>query len=1011
MGKEQQQTYWRSLNELAQNEEYKKFAEREFPENATELNDGVSRRNFLQIMGASVALAGLSACRKPVQKILPYTRQPEQVVPGVALHYATAVPFRGNLTGIVVETHEGRPTKIEGNELHPESNGRTNIRQQAAILELYDQDRARRVRRNGTDSNWNDFVSFCREHFADPDRRVAFISEANSSPTLARLREQAMDRFPNARWVTYEPFNEESVYNGIETAFGRRLRPLYHFDRTQITLSLDDDFMQDSDNNVTYIGDFAGSRAVSSSEVQPSRLYVAESNYSLTGSNADHRLRLKTSEIPRFTYALAAALSERLAGLEAFAGYTNEFDDHSWISVLAEELLQHQGSSILTAGAEHDEKVHAAVAAINLALGNAGQTVEYLEVPYLESRNQNQALRELVDEMRNGEVDTIVMLETNPVNTAPVDLDFSDALEQVPEKLHLSFHYNETSRACTWHVHRAHYLESWGDGYSFSGARSIIQPMIQPLFDGKSEIEFLNAVVHGEEASGYSLVRETWSRVFPSAFESNWNEVLHDGLQKDTRFSPVEVSLTSSFRAEAADFLNDPVDSSPDPEDIELVIKPDPKLHDGRFANNGWLQELPDPMTKITWDNVALISPDTAERIGVPSTRTFGDPKQQVIRITTEQGRQTELPAWVLPGHADNSITIYTGYGRQQTGRVADHVGVNTYNLRTDANRLVHHSVEVATVGRTYEIACTQDHHSMEERPLVREADLEHYRENPTFAQDAVYVPGVKGDREHPVSLFSDKVWPDHEPQWGMTIDLNSCIGCGVCTIACQAENNIPVIGKREVRRGREMHWIRTDRYFSGDERENPKVMHQPVPCMHCENAPCEQVCPVAATTHSDDGLNQMIYNRCIGTRYCANNCPFKVRRFNFFNFSKEYLTTGDDPEIIQMAMNPDVTVRFRGVMEKCTYCVQRISRAKIDTKNETGDSVKPPDGSVVTACQQACPANAISFGDISDDNSTVSAEKRKDRNYTMLEELNVRPRTSYLAKIRNPNSEISQQT
>ncbi len=1009
MAKEQQQSYWRSLNELAQNEEYKKFAEREFPENATELTDGVSRRNFLQIMGASVALAGLASCRKPVQKILPYTKQPEHAVPGVPLFYASAVPFRGNLNGVVVETHDGRPTKIEGNELHPESNGRTNTRMQASILELYDQDRSRTIRHNGSGSSWDDFITYCREHFADTDQRVAFISEANSSPTLRRLRQQAMDTFPNARWVTYEPFNDESVYNGTEIAFGRRLRPLYHFDRADITISLDDNFMQESDTDVAYIGDFAKSREVTADmEGKPSRLYVAESNYTLTGSNADHRLRIKTSEIPLFTYALAAKLSERVSGLQAYSGYTNKFSNHNWISVLVEELIRHRGSGVVTAGPEHEDGVHATVAAINFALGNAGETVEYLDVPHLDARDQNRAFADLVADMQNGDIDTVVMLGTNPVNTAPADLDFQNALARVSAKIHLAMHYDETSRECNWHVNRAHFLETWGDGYSWSGARSVIQPMIQPLFDGKSEIELLNAIVNGEDATGHSMVRETWQEFLSPAFESSWNEVLHNGLQDQTRFSAVNVDPASGFNEDAAQFL---AETTEHPENsVELVVKPDPKLHDGRFANNGWLQELPDPMTKITWDNVALLSPNTAERFGVPPTRTFGDPNQEVIRITTETGAETELAAWVMPGHADNSITIYTGYGRRQIGRVADGAGVNTWPLRTVDHRLFHYNVDVEKAGRTYEIASTQDHHSLEGRPHVQDADLDHYREHPTFAPDAVYVPGVKGDREHPIQLFPDKEWPDHEPQWGMTIDLNSCIGCGVCTIACQAENNIPVIGKREVRRGREMHWIRTDRYFKGDERENPKVMHQPVPCMHCDNAPCEQVCPVAATTHSDDGLNQMTYNRCIGTRYCANNCPYKVRRFNFFNYSKEYLTTGDDPEIIQMAMNPDVTVRFRGVMEKCTYCVQRISRAKIDTKNKTGDSIKPPDGTVVTACQQACPANAIAFGDISDQNSKVSVEKDKDRNYMMLEELNVRPRTSYLAKIRNPNRNISRQ-
>ncbi|MEX0680287.1 MAG: TAT-variant-translocated molybdopterin oxidoreductase [Balneolales bacterium] len=1006
MGNQPQKTYWRSLNELAQNEEYKKFAEREFPEQATELTDGVSRRNFLQIMGASVALAGLTSCRKPVQKILPYTRQPEHLVPGIPQYYASSIPFRGNLAGVVIQTHEGRPTKIEGNELHPESKGRTNSQQQASILELYDQDRSRNVRNNGSDNSWDNFVAFCNDHFSDTDRTVAFLSEANSSPTLARLRNDALERFPNARWVTFEPFNNESVYSGIESVFGRRLRPLYHFDHTRITLSLDDDFMQESDNNVSYIGDFAESRKMLSPDDEPSRLYVAESNYSLTGSNADHRLRIKSSEIPPFAFALASELSRKINGLDAYSGYTNAFNDHSWIRVLAEELVAHQGNSIVTAGAEHDASVHATVAAINLALGNAGETVEYLEVPHLDATDQNEAFHTLVTDMNAGTIDTIVMIGTNPIFTAPADLNFGEALKNVGTQLHLSHYFDETSKVSTWHVNRAQFLETWGDGYSWSGVRSVIQPVIQPLFGGKNEIEFLNAVIHGTDESAYALVRETWRNVFPDDFESHWNRVLHDGLQTDSRFDVADVYMVDGSAEIITTYLNESTAAFSD--GIELVLKPDPKLHDGRFANNGWLQELPDPMSKITWDNVALISPNTAEQIGVPPARKFGETRQQVIRIQTNSGRQTEIAAWVLPGHADRSITLYTGYGRQQVGRVADQTGVNTFPLRTSSNRLVQQNIEVSLAGRTYEIACTQDHHSLEDRPIIREADLQQYRDHPTFAQDEVYIPGTHGgEREHPLSLFSDKELPAHEPQWGMTIDLNSCVGCGVCTIACQAENNIPVIGKREVRRGREMHWIRTDRYFSGNERENPKVMHQPVPCMHCDNAPCEQVCPVAATTQSDDGLNQMAYNRCIGTRYCSNNCPYKVRRFNFFNYSKEYLTSGDDPEIIQMAMNPDVTIRFRGVMEKCTYCVQRISRAKIETKKDTGDSIKPKDGTVKTACQQACPANAIQFGDISDRDSRVSLEKSKDRNYMMLEELNVRPRTSYLAKIRNPNLDI----
>ncbi|MDI6400689.1 TAT-variant-translocated molybdopterin oxidoreductase [Balneolaceae bacterium ANBcel3] len=999
MGKEQPQTYWRSLNELAKNEEYRRFAEREFPENATELTDGLSRRNFLQIMGASVALAGFTACRKPVQKILPYTRQPEHIVPGNPLFYASAMPYRGFLSGVLVETHEGRPTKIEGNDRHPDAMGKSGIREQASILDLYDQDRSRRVRKEGQAESYERFVDFCRDHFSDKSQRIAFISEASSSPTLHRLKNQFLSEFEHARWVTWEPFNEEHILEGTRQFSGKRLMPRYSFEKARAALTLDHDFMQEDSASLAYIRDFSTARSVDHGSV-PSRLYSVENNYSLTGSNADHRLRIKSTDIPAFTLALAAQLAQKTSGLEAFSDVQNEFSGSEFLTLAAQDLLENRGSSVVSAGAGQPPAVHAIVAAINLALGNQGVTVLYPDNPYIPAENQNQALSSLVQDMDNGAVDTLVLLGTNPVYTAPSGLNFEEAMKKVPVSIQLANHVDETSRNATWHIPKTHFLESWGDGCSFRGVYSVIQPVIQPLFNSKSEIEFLNTLLNAENKAGYDLVRATWKDRL-SSFEVQWDEILHDGYQMETSFDVLNPEPEANFTASAQDLITN---IRKTPEDaIELIFKPDPKINDGRFANNGWLQELPDPMTKITWDNVALMSPSTAERIGIPPERSFGEFQHPVLRIQNNEGRALEIAAWVLPGHADDSLTIYAGYGRRHIGRVADEIGVSVYPFIHSTEDVQIPEVSVEVTGQRYEIASTQDHHSLEGRPHVREATLEEFRENPGFASEAVYVPGRFGEREHPVSLFADKVFPDHEPQWGMAIDLNACIGCGVCTIACQAENNIPVIGKREVRRGREMHWIRTDRYFSGDERENPKVMHQPVPCMHCDNAPCEQVCPVAATTHSDDGLNQMTYNRCIGTRYCANNCPFKVRRFNFFNYSKEFLTTGDDPEIVQMAMNPDVTVRFRGVMEKCTFCVQRISRAKIDTKNRTGNSIKPEDGSVVTACQQACPANAISFGDISDNESVVTQKKNNDRNYVMLEEMNIRPRTSYLAKIRNP--------
>ncbi len=542
-----------------------------------------------------------------------------------------------------------------------------------------------------------------------------------------------------------------------------------------------------------------------------------------------------------------------------------------------------------------------------------------------------------------------------------------------------------------------------------------------PLFDGWSEVEFLNTIVNGEYTQGYNLVRDAWRSELGVGTDRAWNAILHDGLRKENpgAFRAVNARLTSGFgrameqAVDAEGAMGSATGTTGSTAtDMELIIRPDAKLFDGRYANNGWLMELPDPMTKITWDNVALMSMKTAEKLGIPTERHLSDISAPIVKLTVE-GRTIEIPAWIQPGHAEDSITVTVGYGREGLGRVADSAGTNTYPLRSTTAQYAT-AVQVEVTDRDTEMACTQAHFSLEGRDMVRSTTLSDYKEHPNFATyksvHGYEVPGIKemeenGESDGPISLFDETYGPDYEPQWGMAIDLNACFGCGVCTIACQAENNIPVIGKKEVSRRRIMHWIRTDRYFAGDI-DNPQVYHQPVPCMHCELAPCEQVCPVAATTHSDDGMNQMTYNRCIGTRYCANNCPFKVRRFNFFNYTDEYLTQGDDPEIVQMAMNPEVTVRFRGVMEKCSYCVQRVNREKITTKRETG-SPKPADGTVLTACQQACPADAITFGDLTDNNSVVVQHKRTDRNYQMLEELNVRPRTSYLAMLKNPHPSL----
>lgn len=1007
--------YWKSLGELAKNDEYEKFVEREFPENATELNDKVSRRSFLRVMGASIALAGFAACRRPVQKILPYTKMPEDVVPGDPMYYASAMPFQDALTGIVVENHEGRPGKIEGNEMHPASHGNTSIFGQAEILQMFDPDRSRYVRKDGERSSVSAFAEFCSEHFSNSDQNIAFVTESNSSHTYNRLKEQAMDKFSNAQWITYEPFGEDNALEGTNIAFGQRLRTFNKFNEANVIVSFDDDFLNPAadKNSVENTKRFTDGRKVESPEDGMNRFYAVESTFTITGSNADNRLRIKSGEIAHFIYALAAELSNSVSGLSAFSGVSNKFSDHEWIPVLAEELLENRGESILTVGREHSPELHATVAAMNAALGNAGQTVDYLEVPYIDGQSNRDAFIGLVDDLNSGDIDTVVMVGTNPAFTAPADLNFDDALSNANQVVHLSDYYDETSKLANWHINRAHFLEAWGDGFSFTGTRSIIQPQIEPLYSGISEIEFLSTILNGQKPKGYDLVQETWKSYFGSNFESQWKKALHDGLAGEETFATESVRISNRFNRQARNFITDAESA----DGMELVIRPHSTVFDGRYANNGWLQELPEPMTKITWDNVALMSKKTADELGVEAAG-LGKSEVEMVSITVD-GTTIELPAWVQPGHADDSITITVGYGREGIGRVANKTGTDTYPVRTTSNMHFASGISVEKTGEMYEVACTQDHNTMEGRSLLRYATLEEYRENPNFSSyEGAYdaeLPGEAYAEEHGsenlLSIFDsydEQEYPDNQPQWGMAIDLNACTGCGVCTIACTAENNIPVVGKREVSRGREMHWIRNDRYFDGDVND-PKAVHQPVPCMHCELAPCEQVCPVAATTHSEDGMNQMTYNRCIGTRYCANNCPYKVRRFNFFNYSKEFLTSGDDPEIIQMAMNPEVTVRFRGVMEKCTYCVQRVNRAKIERDIETdGKSQKPLDGAVETACQQACPADAIYFGDLTDPESEVVKTKKNNRNYLLLEELNTRPRTSYLAQIRNPNPKLA---
>ncbi len=979
--------YWRSLEELAETPEFKEFLQREFPEGASELSDAMSRRQFLTLMGASMALAGLMGCRRPVEKIVPYVKAPENVIPGVPKYYATTMPLGLNATGLLVESHEGRPTKIEGNEKHPASLGAAGVFQQASILNLYDPDRSKFVLRQGAQAQWADFVAYWQEQFNQFSQNrgegLVVLSEAFSSPTLARLRTEFLRRFPRARWVAYEPVSDENIIEGVRVATGRAQLPVYRLDQAEVILSLDSDFLTMEGDSLVNARGFADGRRVQDVNDSMNRLYVVESTYTATGAAADHRMRLQARQIGAFTAALALALEKqglRIRVADELSQYANHSFDQKWINAVAKDLLRARGRSLVLAGRRQPASVHALVFAINNALGNVGKTVAYVE-PVDKLLPNTQDLSAVVEDMKAGRVKTLVMFGGNPVYNAPADLAFGAALKRVEQTIHFSTHVDETSSQVEWHVPQAHFLESWGDARALDGTMSVIQPLIQPLFGAKSDVEFAALLATGQDVRGYDVVRETWKAALGNRnFERKWRRVLHDGIAENTQLTaraPRERSNEIARYLNANPFARDAADK----DKLEIVFVASSAVFDGRYANNGWLQELPDPTTKLTWDNALLVSPKTAKELNLASNE---------LVLAEVEGRRMKLPVFVMPGQPDYSVAVALGYGRTHAGRVGNGVGFNTYRLRSSGSPDFALGVNLVRTGERYVLASTQDHWSMEGRPIVRDADLDYYRQHPEFAREMV---------EHPplTSLWKEHTY-DTGYQWGMTVDLNVCIGCNACVTACQSENNIPIVGKEQVWRGREMHWMRIDRYFQGGELDSPAMVYQPMMCQHCEMAPCEQVCPVAATVHDEEGLNVMVYNRCIGTRYCSNNCPYKVRRFNFFNY------TNETPEIVKMAMNPDVTVRFRGVMEKCTFCLQRINEVKIRAKNE-GREVR--DGEIRTACQQTCPTNAIVFGNINDPESEVSKIKQQNRNYEVLSELNTRPRTSYLAKLRNPNPEL----
>jgi molybdopterin-containing oxidoreductase family iron-sulfur binding subunit len=986
--------YWRSLEDLAETEEFTEFLHNEFPRQASGWSESINRRDALRLIGASLALAGMTACTSPpVEKIVPYVRAPEDLVPGRPLFYATAMTLGGYATGLLVESHLGRPTKVEGNERHPSSLGATDIFAQASVLTLYDPDRSQVVMHNGRIASWISLIAALGEaREAQKLKKGAglrILTETITSPTLASQLQALLADFPMAKWHQYEPLSGDGARNGSRMAFGRYVNTFYDISKADVILALDADFLATGPGHLRYARDWADRRKGTGGKAEMNRLYVAECFPSNTGAAADHRLALRASQVAGLARALAnevgvAPFAEPLSAATA-----------SWISAAAADLKQNRGKSVVIPGACQPPVVHTLAHAMNRTLGNAGTTVFYTEPVEASPVDQIRSLLELVEDMKSGLVDVLIIIGGNPVYSAPQDFDFSLNLSRVRQRFHLSLYEDETSRLCHWHIPEAHFLEAWGDARAYDGTVSIMQPLIAPLYGGKSAHEIL-AVLQGRSGvSGHDLVREYWkAKAGDRDFEIFWQTYLHNGVIDGSAFpylvspqQPVrnrgrvtDAGTSPGIQTKQAS-LGAPQAPPPTSESptsgLEIVFRPDPTVWDGRFANNGWLQELPKPLTKLTWDNAAHISPATAERLGLRS--------REVVEISY-RGGIVRAPVWITPGHAPDCVTVHLGYGRSLAGQVGSGAGFNAYLLRTSGTFWSGAGAQLRKTGTEMMLACTQNHHAMEGRNPVRAGTIADYQRNPKFAREM-------GD-EPPRDLT---LYPGFEYQgyaWGMTVNLGACIGCNACVVACQAENNIPIVGKSQVNNGREMHWIRIDRYHKGD-LDSPSSHFQPVMCQQCENAPCELVCPVQATSHSSEGLNQMVYNRCVGTRYCSNNCPYKVRRFNFLQFSDW------EAPSLKPLRNPDVSVRGRGVMEKCTYCVQRINEAKIRAEEED----RPVrDGEIVTACQASCPTEAIVFGNINDPESRVTKLKAELLNYGLLAEVNTRPRTSYLAKLRNPN-------
>jgi molybdopterin-containing oxidoreductase family iron-sulfur binding subunit len=1038
--------YWRSLDQLAETPEFREWLEREFPQGASEFTDPVSRRHFVKIMSASFALAGLgiaaTGCRRPIEHLEPFGKQPaDEYVYGTSQYYATAMPTRGGAIPLVAKSYEGRPVKLEGNAHVPDSNGGTDRWAQASILNLYDPDRSRRFTKGGNNASpeaaLDALTELSKSAQANGGQGLTFLLEQNTSPSRARLQKLIAQKFPKAKWFIHEPIDTDIHRRAASQAFGASVTPVFNYDQAKVIVSLDCDFIGAEEDVHNNIRKFVNGRRIEKPDDTMNRLYAVEALMTLTGINADHRLRVPSSLVAPIADALAAAVSDRSPS--AVPGV-----DAKWISECAKDLAANRGQSLVVAGLRQPPAVHALAYAMNNALGNIGKTVVLHEVPDFKEGN----LADLSKSLNAGEVDTLVILGPNPVYNASADLNWAAAQNKAKSVVRLAYYEDETTeaskRAGDWHLPLAHYLESWGDALTSDGVVVGIQPLIAPLFGGLTEIEVLARIAGESVTSPHEIARATFASISGKSDDVAWRKFLYHGFLEGSAAKAVSPRYTGGNPSAGSET------SRPGKDNLEVVLFRDYSVDDGRFSNNGWLQELPDPIGKYVWDNAVLISRKTARELGVKN--------EDVVEVKLGD-RSVRGPIWVQPGMADYVLGIALGYGRKN-GRIGSGVGFNAYALRTTGSPNIAVGAKISKTDDTYQISCTQEHWSMQGRPIIREANLSQYAKQPEFVANMNGEDPPGGKRSMYPNPFDELRKTGHH-QWGMAIDLTACVGCSTCMIACQSENNIPIVGKDLVRRGREMHWIRIDRYYSGAPRlhkwdgmfgnetfekddqqqfqewiDDPQAVTQPMLCQHCESAPCENVCPVNATVHDQEGLNLMVYNRCVGTRYCSNNCPYKVRRFNYLDFNKRSLkelkgpayppftaksltrwlenpqdpTAGPRPDdewdLIKMSKNPDVTVRMRGVMEKCTYCVQRIEQAKIAQKVKAGASgdVLVPDGTFTTACAQACPAGAIVFGNIDDPDSRVSKLKAQQRNYTVLDFLLTKPRTTYLAKLRNPN-------